>query len=221
MAEAVARASVGRTVRRRVRGLAAEDYGAEVVEDAFLAEQLAAVVRSRRDIMRALVAVRELGLPDWAMGAGIVRNAVWDHLHNYGVPTPITDVDVLYFDRFDLSVATEAEAESRLADTEPSLRWDVKNQARVHLWYPRKFGREIEPLRSVEDGLASWAETATAVADRLVDDDRLQVLAPFGLGDLFGLVLRPVKGWASRETAEARAREKGWLEQWPLLRWSE
>jgi hypothetical protein len=192
---------------------------ADLMPDLVLQERLIAVVRARPEIMAALRAVRGLRLPDWAVGAGLIRNAVWDYLHGYDEPIPTADIDVLYFDPSDLTSATEQDAERRLGRALPSARWDVKNQARVHLWYPAKFGRRIQPLRSVEDGLASWAETATAVAVRLEDDDRLTVLAPFGLGDLFGLVLRPVATWASRATAESRARNKRWLERWPLLRW--
>ena len=182
--------------------------------------RLRAIVRRAPGLLPVLEAVRELRLPEWAVGAGLLRSAVWDDLHGYDTPTAVPDVDVLYFDPHDLSHATEEEAETRLASAVPEHRWDVKNQARVHLWYPRKFGRAIAPLRSVEEGLTSWAETATAVAVRLEADNRIAILAPFGLEDLFALRLRPNHRWASRETAMARAADKGWLERWPRLRWS-
>jgi hypothetical protein len=68
--------------------------------------------------------------------------------------------------------------------------WEVTNQAGVHLWYTTKFGYPIEPIRSIEDAVARWPETATSVAVRLRADDTLQVVAPVGLDDLLGMVLR-------------------------------
>ena len=48
--------------------------------------------------MQALNAVRELQLPDGWIGAGLVRDAVWDHLHGYGQRPVTGDVDVVWFD---------------------------------------------------------------------------------------------------------------------------
>ncbi len=48
--------------------------------------------------MKALHAVQALGLNDGWIGAGFVRDAVWDHLHGYG-PRPLSgDVDVVWFE---------------------------------------------------------------------------------------------------------------------------
>jgi hypothetical protein len=38
-------------------------------------------------------------LPDWFVGAGAIRNTVWDYLHGYTVPTPLADVDVAFLGR--------------------------------------------------------------------------------------------------------------------------
>ncbi len=62
--------------------------------------------------MRTLQVVRGLGLLDWAIGAGFVRNAVWDQLHGFDTMTPLADVDVLFFDRADPSPKREAEIET-------------------------------------------------------------------------------------------------------------
>jgi hypothetical protein len=39
---------------------------------------------------------------------------------------------------------------------------DVKNEARVHLWYERRFGRHLEPYRSTGDAIATWPTTASS-----------------------------------------------------------
>lgn len=48
--------------------------------------------------MKALYAVQALELSDGWIGAGFVRDAVWDHLHGYGQRPVSGDVDVVWFD---------------------------------------------------------------------------------------------------------------------------
>ena len=47
------------------------------------------------------------------IGAGFVRNPVWDHLHNYENETPSTDIDIAYFD----PVNKDEEIEKRIRDS--------------------------------------------------------------------------------------------------------
>ena len=68
--------------------------------------------------------------------------------------------------------------------------WEARNQAAAHIWFPRKFGYEVELFGSTAEAIASWPETATAVAVRLNEDDDLTVVAPCGLSDLLGMVHR-------------------------------
>ena len=100
----------------------------------------------------------------------------------------------------------------------PRTPWDAKNQAAVHLWYAHKFGYAVEPLRSSADRVATWPETATAVALRLTEGDGLIVCAPFGLIDLLGLVHRRNPRRVSVEEYERRLRSKRISERWPHVR---
>jgi hypothetical protein len=63
--------------------------------------------------MSLLRAARAVDLPDWFVGAGVIRNIVWDHLLGYAIPTPPADVDVVFFDPHDLSAARDAAAEAQ------------------------------------------------------------------------------------------------------------
>jgi len=160
-----------------------------------------------------LDAVRALGLPDWAVGAGFVRNAVWDRLHGFVAPTPLDDVDVLYFDPADFSKATEQALEARLAAAMPDVPWSVRNQARMH----RRNGDA--PYRDTEDALRYWLETATCVAVRLERDDSLTVIAPYGVDDLLGFCSGPTPRGRQRDEAyRARMRAKNWPARWPRVR---
>jgi len=95
------------------------------------------------------------------------------------------------------------------------LPWEVTNQAGVHLWFEREFGHPLEPLRSVDDAVATWPETATAVAVRLRNDGELYVIAPFGLMDLFEMVVRRNPRIVSEATYSKRIESKKYVERWP------
>ena len=163
--------------------------------------------------MKQLRAARALGLPDWCIAAGFVRNRVWDHLHGIALPRPPADIDVLYFDATDLSRDREAEHEKRLDVLLPGLPWQVRNQARMHV------PKNLPQHRSTSDSMTYWLETVTAVGVRLEADDSLTVIAPLGTDDLLGLRCRPTAfGRTRRDEYEARIASKRWRELWPKVR---
>ena len=166
--------------------------------------------------MIQLRAVRALALPDWCIAAGFVRNRVWDHLHGIVPAREPVDIDVLYFDAGDLSKEREAEHERRLDGLLPGLPWQVRNQARMHVW------KDLPPHRDTADAMTCWLETVTAVGVRLEVDDSLSVVAPLGTDDLLGLRCRPtVFGRTRRHEYEARIAAKRWREMWPKVRFLE
>lgn len=167
--------------------------------------------------MAMLRQVRSLGLPDAVIGAGAVRNLVWDHLHGLETPRRESDIDVAWFDAGDLSPQRDAEALRRLQALAPDTPWEVTNQAGVHLWFQAHFGHAVEPLRSIEDAVASWPEFATCVALRLEHDDTLSIIAPHGLDDLLGMRVRRNPRRVSVETYRQRLAEKGYLARWPRV----
>ena len=89
------------------------------------------------------------------------------------------------------------------------------NQARVHLWYEEHFGIQIKPYRSCEDAIATWPTTATSLGITL-DSGEFRVYAPFGLDDLFNLVVRPNKKLIPRKVYEDKVAR--WNLHWPKLR---
>jgi uncharacterized protein len=162
--------------------------------------------------MKQLRAVRTLGLPDWCIAAGFVRNRVWDHLHGITPPRPPADIDVLYYEASDLAKETEQAFEARLASLLPAP-WQVRNQARMHLW------KNLPQHTSTSDAMTYWLETVTAVGVRLENDDSLTVVAPLGTDDLLGLCCHPTAfGRARRDEYEARIASKRWRVLWPKVR---
>lgn len=80
------------------------------------------IVRDTPWLLRALRAVRELALPDWCIGAGALRNAVWDSLHGHTQPSELRDIDVAYFDPLDVLRDRRHIAEKRYSDRWPLVR---------------------------------------------------------------------------------------------------
>lgn len=174
--------------------------------------RLEKILRSDAWSMNVLKAVRTLQLPDWAIGAGFVRALVWDRLTERG-RTPLGDVDVLYFDSSDDSEQREKENERVLGQELPGIPWSVKNQARMHV------RNQTDPYTSTEDAMRFWLETPTAVAVRIEHDDSLTVLAPYGLSDLFQMVIRPTPQAKNKmDQFEARLAQKPWLRIWPNIK---
>jgi hypothetical protein len=163
-------------------------------------------------MLGVLRAAASVTLPDWWIGAGFVRGKVWDALHGFERRTDLADVDLIYFDPDDRRREREDDVEATLRDLRPDVPWSVRNQARMHL------RNGDEPYRNCEDALRFWLETATCVAVNIDAVGRLSLIAPYGLDDLFDLVVRPT--FAGRRRPEeymGRLREKNWPGQWPLL----
>jgi hypothetical protein len=174
---------------------------------------IAAIVGRDRVALAQLRAARTLALPDWCIAAGFVRNRVWDHLHGISPPREPADIDVLYYDAADLSKQSEARYERQLGGLLPGLPWQVRNQARMHVW------KDLPQHRDTADSMIYWLETVTAVGVRLEADDSLTVIAPLGVDDLVNLRCRPTAfGRTRRHEYEARVAAKRWRELWPKVR---
>jgi hypothetical protein len=177
-------------------------------------ERLIAIARGSSWFMAMLRAVSELKLASWCIGAGAVRNLVWDELHDFPAPSPLADVDVAYFDATELSREQDAQLQLRLEAMLPGVPWEVTNQAGVHQWFEGYFGHAVAPLSSLEEAVTSWPEYATSVGLTLQADGSLQVIAPHGLEDLFSILVRRNPARVSVETYRQRVLQKRYVERW-------
>lgn len=174
-------------------------------------------LRASPKVMSVLEAVREADLPDWRLFAGAVYQTVWNGLTVRPPDQGIRDYDIGYFDA-DLSEAAEAACREKVLALVPEpLRPSVEvvNQARVHLWFQQQFGRPYAPLTDSDDALRRSLFTAHAVGVRLETDGSLTIAAPYGLGDIFDMVLRPNPELAVVAAYEEKKREA--LARWPEL----
>lgn len=162
-------------------------------------EDISRFISRRPRIVRLLETVERLGIPDAWIGAGLIRNAVWDLLHDFDSDRiAVSDVDVAYFDARNSSVAREAALEGCLRSKMPDVPWEVQNQARMH-----NPNGDL-PYQNTEDAIRCWPETATAIAARSAGG-RIEVIASHGVEDLWQLIVRPTPHFRERWTSIASA----------------
>ncbi|HEV2336792.1 MAG TPA: nucleotidyltransferase family protein [Stellaceae bacterium] len=163
-------------------------------DDTELARRLGEIVRAAPSLMQVLRTVRTLDLPDWLVMSGAVYQRVLNHLTGRSPDSGIRDYDIGYFDASDISYEAEDLVIRRVAaafDEPLKSTVEVRNQARVHLWFEAHFGEAYTPLSSTAEALERFVSPMFALGVRLDEGDRLHIEAPLGLADLFALKLRP------------------------------
>lgn len=174
------------------------------------------VVTRNGVVVEVLERAEVLGLPDWYLTAGCLFQTVWNVLDGHEPTRGIRDYDLFYFDDRDTTWAAEDDVIRRSAAVFGSCggEVEVRNEARVHLWYEDRFGVPCEPYASTEAAIDRFAATTCCLGIRSVAGD-LSVYAPHGFADVFDLVLRPNPVQAPRHVYEAKAAR--WSELWPRL----
>jgi hypothetical protein len=180
-------------------------------------DALRATLARNELLMEVLVRAAKLDLPGWYLTAGCVFQTVWNVVTGRPPAEGIKDYDLFYFDDSDLSREAEnaviQAGEDAFGDL--PLAVDIRNEARVHLWYEDDYGVPCAPYTSTEAAIDSFAATTCCLGIRLNGDDRWRVYAPHGLADVFNLVVRPNPVLAPRDVY--RAKTQRWLEHWPEL----
>lgn len=172
---------------------------------------IADLIKSDELRWHALGVVESLQLATACIGAGFVRNLVWDHLHGQQSDCRDGDIDVLWFDTERTNPQIDVELERKLLAIDQSLDWSVKNQARMHV------RNGDPPYMDVADAMRFWPETATAIAVRKIGD-QCELIAPFGFDDLLNMIVRPTSIAEHKlEAFKARTEKKDWRSRWPLV----
>lgn len=177
-----------------------------------LEARLEAILRAAPALMQVLETARRLDLPDWLIFSGAVYQPVLNHLTGRDPDYGIKDYDLGYYDPDTSWEAEDAVIRRVAAAFEPPLREmvEVRNQARVHLWFEGKFGEPYAPLGDSAEALGRFVSPLYAVGVRLERDGAMRIFAPFGLEDLFAMRLRPnparITGGFDRTAASAKAR---------------
>lgn len=176
-----------------------------------LETKLKEIVLADKRLMEILHAARELDLPDWFIAGGAIRNSVWDVLCDFKEHTELNDVDLVYFDKNNLSDKRDKELGQLLKRKLPRFNWEVENQA--------KYEPKGEVFAKTEDGIARWIETPTATGARLEKDGSITICAPFGLEDLFNGHARINPKFPQPEYFRQRMAKKRWDKMWPIVKY--
>ncbi|MGW9030981.1 nucleotidyltransferase family protein [Streptomyces sp. NPDC055722] len=185
-----------------------------------LVEQLDGLrsVLSQNDVLTdVMTRAATMELPGWYVTAGCLFQTVWNVVTDRPPTSGIKDYDIFYFDGTDLSWEAEDAAIKAGQEVFAGLpaEVEIRNEARVHLWYEQKFGVPCPPHESTEAAIDSFAATTCCLGVRLDPGGGWRVYAPHGLSDVFNLVVRPNPVLAPRDVYEAKAAR--WRDEWPEL----
>jgi hypothetical protein len=180
-------------------------------------ERLRGYLSHNQVVAEILQEAPSLAMANWYLGAGCIAQTVWNFLHGFEPTFGIKDYDLVYHYASDLSLETQTRYQERANEFFAHLHAtvEIQNEARVHLWYAEHFGYEIAPYESVEAAINTWPTTATCVGVRTTSAGGLHVCAPFGLTDLFNMIVRPNKMQITKELYEAKTER--WTRLWPKL----
>ncbi|MDP2369452.1 nucleotidyltransferase family protein [Rhodoferax sp.] len=182
---------------------------------------VADVLRNRFN--RAIVErLDDLKLPDAWLVAGCLFQTVWNLRWGQPAEAGIRDYDIFYFDGHDLSKHAEAAVSERAAAlfADLGVPIEIKNQARVHLWYEDYFGQPYAALRSAREGIDRFLVGCTAVGIRphtAGPRSSHTVYAPYGLQDLYRGVLTRNRSMDHGPLFERKCRD--YQLRWPGLTW--
>jgi hypothetical protein len=159
-----------------------------------------------------------LTMPGWALTAGAIYQNVWNALTGRPPGHSVKDYDLAYYDAADLSFEAEDAVIRRCAAAFADLPKpvEVRNQARVHLWFEARFGYAKPPYQSTGDAIANYAAPAHMVALRREADGSHTLLAPRGLDDVFAMEIAPAS--AQAHTADFAQKSRRMQAVWPELR---
>lgn len=171
-----------------------------------------ALIQKDPEMMRIIKIAEAQHLKDWLIGAGFIRNKVWDTLHGKTSQKGYqSDIDLVYFDPFGYNEVQDRALGKQLTD-QTTVEWEVVNQ-----FYAHKYNN-IEPYSSTENAISKWPETATGIGITIKNDE-LILVAPHGITDLVEMIIRPSPYMPGAvERVKERMKKKNWLERWPKLK---
>lgn len=168
-----------------------------------------------QDIRAILEMIRSLELKDSWLAAGSVRNFIWNILSGKSGFDAETDVDVIFFDQT-VSYEETLQLEMELRKAFPAYSWELKNQVYMHIHSPN-----TQPYTGSKDAMSKYPECCTAIGLRLLENDKLELFAPYGLADIRAFQVRPTPHFLAdaerKKLYMQRIRKKNWQAKWPQL----
>ncbi|MGE8466189.1 hypothetical protein D3C81_924940 [compost metagenome] len=180
-----------------------------------LTDEHVLAIAQENPVNRALLSLLPtLGIPHCMLTAGCLFQTFWNHQAGQAAEWGIKDYDIAYFDE-DLSWEAEDRVIARVqqACAHLGVNVEVRNQARVHLWYASKFGAAYPQLQRVTDGIDRYLIQSTCLG---VDVYTGALYSTHGLDDLQHNVLRP--NTLNRQPDLFEQKAASYRERWPWLK---
>lgn len=181
-----------------------------------MARQVAQLCLMNQVNAKILERFPSLGLQDWWLAGGCLFQTVWNLRSGRPAGQGIKDYDIVYYSE---DVSWEAE-DQVIKDTtrlfeDLGVDVQIRNQARVPLWYPEKFGVAYPDVANSSEGIMRFAVRAAVIGLKRTGDDFLDMFAPFGLDDVWNLILTPNRTLKISKTYNEKAAR--WVQEWPQL----
>lgn len=157
-----------------------------------------------------------LALPDAWMVSGCLVQTVWNVLTARAVDYGINDYDIFYYDpepSWQAEDAVISKLQGRFAKL--AVKIEVRNQARVHLWYPEKHGLPYPALRCSTQGIDRFLTRNTQIGVRRTQAG-YDVYAPNGFDDVANLIVRPNPA-PNFSAKNYNAKTARWKMLWPEI----
>ena len=159
-------------------------------------KQAVLILEENKDLMDVLDFICKLNLPNFYVAAGSIFQTIWNYYDNKPLNYGIKDIDVIYYNKDDLSVDTDIKYYNLINDycikQGYNYEIDVSNEARMHLCKKEKFNIAVEQYKNSEDAINKWIATVHAIGITK-EKNYLKIYAPYGLSDIYSRTIRPIK----------------------------
>ncbi|WP_281164775.1 nucleotidyltransferase family protein [Liquorilactobacillus sicerae] len=147
--------------------------------------------------------------------AGSLRNMVWDHLANRQPNFLRNNLDLIYLDQ-NQSYEEFLTLQELIKLHHANYLWNLENVCLNNSSSHQPYGKTITAA------LKTIPETCNAVGLNLTRQDHFQVIAPFGLTDLFNFEIHPTPTFAQDPHKltfyQQRIAWKEWAQAWKNLK---
>ena len=157
-----------------------------------------------------------LDAPDCWLVSGCLFQTVWNVMDGHSPAENIADYDLIYFDPDQSREAEEVvQMRAQALYDDLGVKIQVKNQARVHLWYRQKNGFDYPELQYACESLKYYPSKVQAIALQGRGGSRISYDAPFGFENILRMVVRPNKVLPLSGIFEDKVAR--WQKHWPSL----
>lgn len=154
------------------------------------------ILRKNTDLMIILDYIDKLNLPNYYIASGSIFQTVWNYYDGKTLDYAMKDIDVIYYDKNNLTKESEEGLENKVTSYFRKIginyKFDIHNEARMHLWKKVNENKDIDQYENSEDAIDQLIATVQAVGVTK-DNGEIRIYAPYGLSDIFSKTIRPIK----------------------------